>query len=285
MTTTETSHWHRWVLWLPGLLVALAAGAATAHGLYEVALGAGVPAAIAWLYPVITDGLALVAYVSTIRLRHGDRAYAWSVVVLAAGLSGLAQATYLADGVGSTAPAIRFGVGAWPAIAAAIVAHLLFLLGRDDEDTTDHGDTSSESTAAVAAMRAAAPVPSKPYAEIAPLSETSSTDPAGTVQPPVSIERPGAGVQPSTPPGVQSAPASTPVPSNPSGVRSASGARERARAVARRHAAHHGDLPSVRELERLAEVSRGSAHAALKELREHPAPLHIVNDDQEAAQP
>lgn len=280
--TTETSRWHRWVLWLPGLLVALAAGAATAHGLYEVALGARVPAAIAWLYPVITDGLALVAYVSTIRLRDGDRAYAWCVVVLAAGLSGLAQATYLADGLGSTAPAIRFGVGAWPAIAAAIVAHLLFLLGRVDEDSADDRDTSSEtSVRTVAATRAANPVPSTPREIAGPSKAAGSV----TVQPPVSNDRPASGVQVSAGEGVQSASASTPVPSSPPGAPSASGARDRARAAARRHAAHHGDLPSVRELERIAEVSRGSAHAALKELREHPSHLHIVNADQEAAQP
>jgi hypothetical protein len=45
-------------LWLPGLFVAAGAIAATAHGLYEVAIAAQVPPAIAWLYPVITDGLA-----------------------------------------------------------------------------------------------------------------------------------------------------------------------------------------------------------------------------------
>jgi hypothetical protein len=49
-------------LWLPGLLVAAGAIAATAHGLYEVAIAARVPPTIAWLYPVITDGVALVAY-------------------------------------------------------------------------------------------------------------------------------------------------------------------------------------------------------------------------------
>ena len=80
------------MLWLPGLAVALGAAAATAHGLFEVALAARVPAGIAWLYPLITDGLALVAYAATARLAGGATRYAWTVVVLAAGLSGLAQA-------------------------------------------------------------------------------------------------------------------------------------------------------------------------------------------------
>ncbi len=80
------------------LTVATAAGVATAHGLYQVALASRVPTPVAWLYPVITDGLALVAYASTARLHDRGRRYAAVMVVLAAGLSGLAQAVYLAGG-------------------------------------------------------------------------------------------------------------------------------------------------------------------------------------------
>src|SRR5215204_2640567 len=120
------------VVWVPGVAVALGAAVATAHGLYEVALAARVPVGIAWLYPLITDGLALVAYAATARLHGRGGRYAWTVVVLAAGLSGLAQAAYLAGGATVDAnPALRFGVGAWPAIAAAVVAHLLYLLAAN----------------------------------------------------------------------------------------------------------------------------------------------------------
>src|SRR4051794_6960221 len=136
----------RLAVWLPGLAVALGAAVATGHGLYEVAVAAGGPGGIAWLYPLITDGLALVAYTATARLKGSARRYAWLVVALAAGLSGLAQAAYLAgtgtphpnpannpvaEPVFAADPALRFGVGAWPAIAAAIVAHLLYLLAVD----------------------------------------------------------------------------------------------------------------------------------------------------------
>lgn len=119
----------RSVVWLPGLAVAAGAAAATAHGLYEVAVASRVPAGIAWLYPLITDGLALVAYAATARLTGSAARYAWTVVVVAAGLSGLAQAIYLAaDETLEASPAVRFGIGAWPAVAAAVVAHLLYLL-------------------------------------------------------------------------------------------------------------------------------------------------------------
>lgn len=281
-STTSATHGarrgRRWLLWLPGLAVALGAGAATAHGLFEVSAAAGVPAGLAWLYPLITDGLALVAYVSTIQLAGGDRGYAWSVVVLAAGLSGLAQAAYLAGGVGDVSPALRFGVGAWPAVAAAIVAHLLFLLAR--QSTAERAEREPEP--------AGTDVVDPAGTDHSAALEAPTLAVSGPVQPaevrPVSSEPAAAAVQVSSVEGVQSGQVSSPEVSSPPGSRCGSGARDRARAAARRHATHHGELPSVRELERLAEVSRGSAHAALKELREHATHLHIVNANQEAAQ-
>jgi len=231
---------------MPGLLVAIGAVVGTAHGLYEVAVAAGVPVAIAWIYPLITDGLALVAYTSTAQLWGSAAGYAWTVVVLAAGLSGLAQACYLEGGVGTLAPAaLRFGVGAWPAIAAAIVAHLLHLLvaatrtERTAERTAEQLDTGR--------------------------MEPSNEDPAGP--PPEARERPAIE-------------ASDLVTGQSSGAASDSPARDRAQAAAQRHALHHGELPTVSQLMTLAEVSRGTAGDALKALRNRPTSLHLVNPDQ-----
>ena len=99
-------------VWWAGLVVAAAAAAATAHGLYAVAAASAVPWPVAVLYPVMTDGLALVAYSATNRLTDGSRRYAWAVVVVAAGLSGVAQAVYLAGGGVDAAPSgVRFGIG------------------------------------------------------------------------------------------------------------------------------------------------------------------------------
>lgn len=127
--------------WGPAGAVALGAAIATAHGLYEVAAAAAVPTVIAWLYPLITDGLAVVAYRGAVRLTGRPAAYAWTIVVITAGASGLAQAVFLAagpfDDAATEVPAgLRFGVGAWPAVAAALVAHLLHLLAATDQDAT-----------------------------------------------------------------------------------------------------------------------------------------------------
>ena len=290
----------RAAVWLPGLAVALGAAVATAHGLFEVAQAAGVPTAIAWLYPLITDGLALVAYTATARLTGSAARYAWSVVVLAAGLSGLAQAAYLAGGATLHAsPALRFGVGAWPAVAAAVVAHLLYLL-------------AAEPTAQTAVPGAAASDPRTPSPasagtdgdERGALSAATSTG-DGPVQPGV---QPGVQPRPYTPPAVQHDPynpASTAAADRPESPAervpevvedgpvehpadpvepslndtSEPAPRDRARTAAVRHAARHGALPTVSELEALAAVSRGTAAAALKALRQHPAPMHLVHDN------
>ncbi|MGH3615384.1 MAG: hypothetical protein ACRDRK_22860 [Pseudonocardia sp.] len=247
----------RWAIWLPGLAVALGAAVATAHGLYEVAHAARVPQVIAWLYPLITDGLALVAYTATARLSGSAARYAWSVVVLAAGLSGLAQAVFLAsDSAVEASPALRFGVGAWPAIAAAIVAHLLYLLAVDAPP-----ERSPEGVAPVAIQPDAVPVQSVTARPVQPST-------------PGPVQRPAPDAAQPVRPALAAAPDATAEPP----VRRSGGspAGERARAAATRHAHRHGRLPTVTELEAAAEVSRGTAHSVLKTLRAQPEPLRLI---------
>jgi hypothetical protein len=64
------------------------------------------------------------------------------VVVLAAGLSGLAQAVFLAgDGTTVQVPsALRFGMGFWPAIAGLIGGHLVWLLVMAPRPVADRGE-------------------------------------------------------------------------------------------------------------------------------------------------
>jgi hypothetical protein len=262
------------VIWLPGLVVALGAAVATAHGLYETAIAARVPAGIAWLYPLITDGLALVAYAATARLTGSAARYAWGVVALAAGLSGLAQASYLAsETVLQVSAGLRFGVGAWPALAAAITAHLLYLLVTHADVAVHrtrprHPDGAGRSTAAVHPVQ---PV----------------FTPLDTVQPRLADAAVAGSASDHTGIGLNGPDGDRPAPdAHPSEHLNGAGsagpdapARDRARAAAARHAARHGALPTVSELERLAEVSRGTAAAALKALREQPIPLHLVPDN------
>jgi hypothetical protein len=127
-----SSRWHT-AIFIAGAVVALAGATLTATGLYAVAVNCGVPAGLAWLYVLSTDGLAVTAYGSTLFLR--GKAYPWLIVLVGAVLSALAQGTHLAQGGGTGAVVtetwLRFGVGAWPAISVTIAAHLIYLVRRD----------------------------------------------------------------------------------------------------------------------------------------------------------
>jgi hypothetical protein len=256
----------RRAVWAAGLLVAAGAGVATAHGLYQVAAAAHVPAPIAWLYPLITDGLALVAYAATSRLAAGARRYAWVIVVLAASLSGLAQAVYLAGGIDTHAVApvgLRFGVGAWPAAAAALTAHLLHLIGSRPATNIVASSPADVQPLAGPSVQPSAPLNAEPGVQ----PPRTTTDSAGLpVQPPRT-----------TTPGQSPAAEASRARSGSAG-RVAS-ARDRARDAAHSHYARHGGLPTATELMTQAQVSRGTAGTVLKDLRDDRPALHIVNAD------
>ncbi|NKQ57130.1 hypothetical protein HFP15_30095 [Amycolatopsis sp. K13G38] len=277
------------VLLAAGLAVALGAAAATAHGLFEVAAASGVPAGIAWIYPLITDGLAIVAYAATSRLDDAGRRYAWAVVILAAGLSGVAQAVFLAGGLGATGAAhmvpvvLRFGVGAWPAVAAAIVAHLLFMLATPHRPTgaatttrdrdTPAAEQSNPSTVDNARERVQHPVVQPASVQSPPVQSAA----LNASLPPGAAERTAeipAIVQPEPATGVGEAAKDAPRPVSAP----ASPKRDRALREARKHLALHGTLPTVDQLMKVAEVSRGTAGTALQELRDQPTPLHLIGE-------
>ena len=255
MTTShEPGQSGRRAVWAAGLIVATGAGVATAHGLYQVAAAARVPAGIAWLYPLITDGLALVAYAATARLHDGGRRYAGTIVVLAAGLSGLAQATYLTGslaGSATAAPAVlRFGVGAWPAIAAALTAHLLHLIGTD---TAPAASTASVRSGQRPTCR---PIRQRPARH--PTRLDSRVQPSNpTVQHRLS--------NPTTAAATWTAGASVNSDAEPAARiggrpgRWVGSARDRALAAARSPPRAHGTLPTVTELAAPAGTSRGTA--------------------------
>lgn len=171
MNDTSADRWSRVTkaaALLMALVVAVGAGVATAEGLYSVARMSGRPPLIAGLYPLITDGLAIVAYGLVPHLSGRARWYAAGSVVLAAGLSGLAQAMQMVNGPSAVPPVpVRFGIGAWPAVAVLLAAHLWWLAvrtpgpdhdvpDRTSPDQTDRPSTPATVTAA-AADRAATP--------------------------------------------------------------------------------------------------------------------------------
>jgi hypothetical protein len=284
-TPDTTSTRGRGSILTAALTVATAAGLATAHGLFQVAAASRVPTPVAWLYPLITDGLALVAYAATARLHESrSRRYAAGIVVLAAGLSGLAQAVYLAGGLDTRAVApvgLRFGVGAWPAIAAALTAHLLHLIGTD-------GDTAAADDALTPTRQTPPGTDPSIGAAVQP-DRASGVDERATSNWTFNPSNPDTYNPPSNP-GVQARPtdqrpSTAGQPNGPGSVDAAmagmdtsrvSSARGRARTAARTHRDRHGALPTVTELAQMTGTSRGTAGNALKDLRTDHRALHIV---------
>jgi hypothetical protein len=260
------------------LTVATAAGVATAHGLYQVAVASRVPTPVAWLYPVITDGLALVAY-ATARLRSRGRGYAATIVVVAAGLSGIAQAVYLAGGIDMRAVVpvgLRFGVGAWPAVAAALTAHLLHLVAGDPDAPATAALTptrqqpprvDTSNPAGVQPYSAASVQPSNPSSERGAVQPTRTTRPAADA------------VQPERSTSLEPAAADSADLGRSASVHGGARPRDRAQQVARSHYARHGRLPTVTELMQGAQVARGTAGTVLKDLRASRPVLHVVTTD------
>jgi hypothetical protein len=313
----------RVTVWAAGFVVAAGAGAATAHGLFQVARAATVPAGIAWLYPLITDGLALVAYVATTRLPGHGRVYAWAVVVLAAAVSGIAQASYLAEGVATAAPELRFVIGAWPAIAAALVAHLLFLIGAEhrpetkstmqtitdtaiDDSIQDETrnqqillSTNHEHTHGVDGPHNSCGVQvdsrgARPDIQV-DLSDGGryESEPGvprrlvrGVPGVPLDHGRGVPGVPSGTRGDVRVDHESGPPPFQVerwNGLRPALSPGDRAGALAELHRRRSGVLPSVRELAALAEVGQGTAARVLQKLRDRPPSPHAVTDEPESS--
>jgi hypothetical protein len=241
--TEERDRWQT-TTWLAGLLVAAGACVATAHGLYKVAEGAGVSPGVAWLYPLITDGLALVAYAATARLDGGGRRWAAFIVVLAAGLSGLAQAVYLAGGIGAGEPAeLRFGVGAWPAVACALAAHLVHLVSRRATPDRARPDERANGPA----MDQAKPV------EAGQANGPAGGDVAAAVPVVEHQAKPGQDQASRVDAGQD--------------VEDTRSPRERARDWALLRQLATGELPTVREVAAEARVGRETAGKALQELK------------------
>jgi len=267
--------------WAAGLAVATGAGVATAHGLFQVAAAAGVPGGVAWLYPLITDGLALVAYAATARLTASrPRRYAAAIVVLAAGLSGLAQAVYLAGAIhrGHTAPVgLRCGVGAWPALAAAIAAQLLHLIhphgGVDQpEASTAPASNTASYNAPSNSGPSNAPASNWTYNPSTPTASNDASNPAVQPRPPgqrpTSPDRPGESVRVDAP---------QPELDTLANAADAGSARDRARTAALAYRDRHAALPTVAELAEITGASHGTAGNALKDVRAaHPA-LHLIS--------
>lgn len=130
--------------------------------LTDLAARAGVARDQAWVWPLIVDGIIIVATIAAIALAgHGRTvsAYPWALLLTCAAVSVLANVTHavvIADG--SVAPAIAGGVAAVPPAALVASTHLsAVLLNRTDRRPRERAHAPLVSVTRVEPVSAQAP--------------------------------------------------------------------------------------------------------------------------------
>lgn len=104
--------------------VAAAAAVATFHGAERAAAAGGVAWGITLLYPVMLDGLAVLAFRQIASSDGWRRVFAWFVMLAAAGASGSAQAYVHAKGRHGGDALLGLGMGAAPALIVLLATIL-----------------------------------------------------------------------------------------------------------------------------------------------------------------
>lgn len=135
--------------------------------LRDLAHAAGVPAGLAWIWPLIIDGFILVATLATLALR-GTRTswYPWTALVVFAILSVTGNAVHVialpTDSLGVPAP-IAVAVASVPAIALLLASHMLVVLaGTPARAATSEEPTPQPIAEPTTALPELAPIPAAP---------------------------------------------------------------------------------------------------------------------------
>lgn len=123
-------------------IVAGCAALATFHGAQHAAGEGGASYYTNLLYPVMADGLAVIAFRKSRELDGWRRIVAWLVVIGCAGASGTAQAYVLAAGKTGGAAALAAGVGAFPAVAVLLATIVQSLRSGPHQRASSAGDVA-----------------------------------------------------------------------------------------------------------------------------------------------
>ncbi len=128
----------------------------SALSLTMLATMAGIPESFAWMWPVIVDGMILVATVSVVALSaHGPGAttYAWSLLIGGTTVSVVANATHSFLIPTPSLPSISAAlIGAVPPLALLATTHLTVqLTRRTPHPTASHHTVSSHAASSPAA--------------------------------------------------------------------------------------------------------------------------------------
>jgi hypothetical protein len=157
------------------VLIAVGAFVLSFASLTDLAARSGIDANLAWIWPIIVDGLIVAATVAIVALAGHDRktlAYPWALLALGAVVSTAANAVHAIISVnqvnGGVPPAVSAVMAAMPPVVLLAITHLTVLLVQKAAPVPA---PKKKSTKAPAAARKAAPaaieapVPSVPAPE------------------------------------------------------------------------------------------------------------------------
>lgn len=153
--------------------------------LADLAHRSGIDAGQAWAWPLIVDGIIVVATVAVVALAGTRTAwYPWMLLICGAGLSVTANGVHAIVAKGADVPAVlAAAVAAVPPLVLLAITHLTVILTRHQpsDDTRE-----SEETTEPHAMPAAPSVPASESGVLVPALEpppTAEADPSAPARP------------------------------------------------------------------------------------------------------
>ncbi|MCC6419737.1 MAG: DUF2637 domain-containing protein [Gemmataceae bacterium] len=144
--------------------------------LADLARRSGIDVGQAWAWPLIVDGIIVVATVAVVALAGTRTAwYPWMLLICGAGLSVTANSIHAIVAADADVPAVlAAAVAAVPPLVLLAITHLTVILTRHQPDAARESETASE----LQAMPVAPPVPAvgsgflTPVLEPPPAAET-----------------------------------------------------------------------------------------------------------------
>jgi hypothetical protein len=160
------------------VLIAVGAFVLSFASLTDLAARSGIDANLAWIWPIIVDGLIVAATVAIVALAGHDRrtlAYPWALLALGAVVSTAANAVHAIVSVnqvnGGVPPVVSAIMAAMPPVVLLAITHLTVLLVQKAAPAPAPKKKTSK---APAATRKAAPAAIEAAAPAAPAPEFTS---------------------------------------------------------------------------------------------------------------
>lgn len=172
------------------LIVVIVSALLSFTGQSELAARGGIPAMVAWGWPVVVDGTIIMGTVAVLILRtRGVALYAWIVLIVFGTISTLANGMH-ATGAHLGEP-VKFLIGAVPAISLLLSTHLLVLMvSAPDDVPTETTPTTDRDLARVPVPNASRPQVSAPQEPQAPVRQPALTPALQTPAPKPATPRP-----------------------------------------------------------------------------------------------